>query len=410
MSAVDLAVESFDSDILHEVDAVGISVPMHTAMRLATDLVARIRSLAPELPIAIYGLYADMNSDLPVDARFVGEYEQGLLAWVDRGAPPTGTIVAIGRQSFGVPDREVLPGLASYAHLSIDGDHRQVGYVEASHGCRHRCRHCPIPVVYDGRYRIVGAESVVADAVAQVEAGARHITFGDPDFLNGPAHAMGVLRRLHDRLPDVTFDLTIKVEHLLRHADLVRRLPELGVLFVVSAFESTDDRTLELLDKGHTVADMEASVELCRASGLEIRPSWMPFVPWTTPADVTDIFGFLDRHDLLATTDPVQMSIKLLIPPGSLMLEVPEVQKAVGELDAGALTYAWQYSDPAADLLQQQLARIAEDANAQAIDPVETMVNMWAVALESAGRDASEAQIPAGATVGRPRMTESWFC
>ncbi len=236
------------------------------------------------------------------------------------------------------------------------------------------------------------------------------MTFGDPDFLNGPAHAMGVLRRLHDRLPDVTFDLTIKVEHLLRHADLVRELPELGVLFVVSAFESTDDRTLELLDKGHTVADMEASVELCRNSGLEIRPSWMPFVPWTTPADVVDVFRFLDGNDLLATTDPVQMSIKLLIPPGSLMLDVPEVQQAVDELDAGALTHTWRYSDPGADVLQRRLAGIAEAASAAAIDPVETMVDMWALALESAGRDISEAQIPAGATAGRPRMTESWFC
>ena len=190
----------------------------------------------------------------------------------------------------------------------------------------------------------------------------------------------------------------------------MRRLPGLGVLFAISAFESTDDRTLRLLEKGHTVADMRAAMDLCREVGLDLHPSWMPFVPWTAPGDVVDIFRFLDGHDLLAITDPVQMSIKLLIPPGSLMLEVPEVAEAVGDFDPGALGYQWAFADPAAGVLQQSLAGMAEEADAVGRDPVETLVAMWAVALDAAGADASEAQIPPGATVGRPRMTESWFC
>jgi hypothetical protein len=383
---------------------------MHTAMRLASDLVERIRQQDHSLPIALYGLYADMHPDLDVEARFVGEYEPALVEWIDTGAGRQSTVRDIGRKQFTTPSRNVLPALEKYAHLAVDGEHRRVGYVEASHGCRHRCRHCPIPVVYDGRYRIVGAETVIADALAQIEGGAEHITFGDPDFLNGPPYAMSVLEELHRQAPDVTFDVTIKVEHLLRHSDLVRTLPRLGVLFAVSAFESTDDRTLQILDKGHTVTDMEAAVDLCHGVGLDIHPSWMPFVPWTTPADVVDIFRFLDRHDLLTATDPVQMSIKLLIPPGSLMLDVPEVQRALGDLDPAALTYAWTYADPSADELQRTLARMAEEAGDSGKDEADTMVAMWTVALDAVGADIGEAQLPAGATSGRPRMTESWFC
>ena len=48
--------------------------------------------------------------------------------------------------------------------------------------------------------------------------GASHITFGDPDFFNGPTHARRIVEALHERHPAVTYDVTIKVEHLLRRA------------------------------------------------------------------------------------------------------------------------------------------------------------------------------------------------
>ena len=406
----DVAVEPFRSRRLDGVDAVAISVPMHTAMRLAADLVERIRRERPAIPIALFGLYASMNRDLDVDAMFVGEYEPDLVRWLDSGGGRSGVRLNLRPGRFEVPDRSTLPPLSQYAHLSVGEDHRQVGYLEASHGCRHRCRHCPIPAIYDGRYRVVGEEVVVQDAVQQVDAGARHLTIGDPDFLNGPAHAMSVLRALHARLPDITYDVTIKVEHLLAHRELLPELAGLGVLYVVSAFESVDDRTLALLEKGHTVADMREAVALANQAGLDLHPSWMPFVPWTTPADVVGIFRFLDDHDLMSVTDPVQMAIRLLIPPGSLMLELPEIQRSIGSFDPGALTYPWESLDPRVDELQRKMAQLAERSASIGADPVETLVEQWATALEAAGADIAEAQIPAGATSGRPRMTEPWFC
>ena len=93
----------------------------------------------------------------------------------------------------------------------------RAAYVEASRGCLHVCRHCPVVPVYGGRFFVVPADVVLADIRAQVAAGARHVTFGDPDFLNGPGHALDVARRLHAEWPSLTFDFTAKVEHLLKH-------------------------------------------------------------------------------------------------------------------------------------------------------------------------------------------------
>lgn len=418
VTTADLAVEPLADDTVDAVDAVAVSVPMHTATRLAETVVRRVHLRRPELPIALFGLYAGIGAEAlgagVVDRAIVGEYLDALVDWVDglgrgeRGGGDVRTDLSV--RSAVVPDRSSLPPLDRYAHLEVAGEHRLVGYVEASHGCRHRCRHCPIPAVYDGRFRIVDPAVVAEDAARLVSAGAQHLTFGDPDFLNGPAHALKVLRMVHAAHPDTTFDVTVKVEHLLRHADLLPELAECGVVFVVSAFETVDDDTLRLLDKGHTSADMVEAVARCRDVGIDVRPSWMPFTPWTSARHVVEIFRFLDRHDLLGVTDPVQMGIRLLVPEGSLLLDLPEMQPYLDGYDTDVLTHRWSYADPSVAPLQRRIAAIAERAADGGSDATETLVEMWRVALEHVGDDPAEAQIPAGATAGRPRLTEPWFC
>lgn len=407
---LDVAVEPLTPAILEGVEAIAISVPMHTATRLAQDVVATLRAAVPDVPVALYGLYAGEGAMDGLAARFVGEYEPDLVGWIAAGAPMAGTRISVRPGSFETPDRTGLPGLDRYGALEVGGARRLVGYVEASHGCRHRCRHCPIPAVYDGRYRIVGAESVLEDIAAQVAKGAEHITWGDPDFLNGPRHSLALLEEAHRRHPDLTHDLTIKVEHIRAHDDLLPRLAAAGTLFIVSAFETTDERTLELLDKGHTARDMSDAVARARAHGIDIHPSWMPFVPWTAPGDVVDIFRFLADHDLLGSTDPVQMSIRLLVPRDSLMLELDEVAASITGYDEDLLSYGWRSLDPRADELQQRLAAHAEEWSDSVGDPVETLVAMWADAAAAAGGDPDAIGRPSGVTVGRPRLTESWFC
>ncbi|HKY74753.1 MAG TPA: radical SAM protein, partial [Acidimicrobiia bacterium] len=322
---LDTSVETWSKEPVEWAEAVAFSVPMHTAMRLALRAAAAVRSTRPELPICLYGLYATVSRDLTVgpggaaDHVIAGEYEKGLVEWVDAlGDPARGEAVVInlGRQRPAGPVREGLPPLERYAHLALGGEERPVGYVEASHGCLHRCGHCPVPVVYDGRIRIVPEDVVVTDIERLVTAGARHITFGDPDFLNGPQHSRRVVAAMHERWPDLTFDCTVKVEHILRYRDLWPEFADAGCLFVVSAFETVHEETLLRLDKGHTAAEAAAAVHLLRSRGIEIRPSFLPFTPWTTVDEVADIVDFVAALDLVPNVDPVQYTIRLLVPQG----------------------------------------------------------------------------------------------
>jgi hypothetical protein len=278
-----------------------------------------------------------------------------------------------------------------------------IAYVEASHGCAHRCRHCPVPVIYDGRIRIVDADIVVADVAQQVAAGARHVTFGDPDFFNGVHHSLRVARAVHDAFPDLSFDCTVKVEHILRDAGVWPELADLGCRFVISAFESTNDAILERFAKGHTVDDEAAAVALLRAHGIAIRPTWVPFTPWTARDDLHTLLRFVAEHDLVANVDPVQYTIRLLIPRDSLLLDLPEVASRVGDYDPDRGAYPWTADDPALDELQLELSALVEQRLAGGAG----LVDVYRDVCAASGMDPP---IVPDVVADVPRLTEPWFC
>ena len=240
-----------------------------------------------------------------------------------------------------------------------DGTKKIVGATEASRGCKHRCRHCPIVPVYDGQFRVVPVEVVLADVRTQVAQGATHITFGDPDFFNGPTHARKIVEALHREHPQLTYDVIIKVEHLLAHCELLPVLAKTGCLLVTSAVESVDNRVLEKLDKGHTRADFIAAAALCRSAGLTLVPTFVAFTPWTTVDSYVDLLNVVDDLGLTAHVSPVQLAIRLLVTWQSRLLELPEILAVIGPFDAKTLTYPWTHPDPRVDELQRTMMELA---------------------------------------------------
>src|SRR5439155_23567285 len=199
VTCLDLSVQSFGTQLVEEADLIAIYLPMHTATRMALKILGRIKALNPGAHLCFYGLYAPMNAaylrKLGAHSILGGEFEQGLVQLVKRLADPQkgssrslqpAAPISVDKQQFLIPERHGLPSLAHYAHLELgDGQAHTVGYTEASRGCKHLCRHCPIVPIYQGQFRIVQREIVLADIRNQVETGAQHITFGDPDFFNG---------------------------------------------------------------------------------------------------------------------------------------------------------------------------------------------------------------------------------
>jgi radical SAM superfamily enzyme YgiQ (UPF0313 family) len=419
-TCLDLAVEAFDDARLARARLIAISVPMHTALRLGLRLAERIRALNPTARLCFHGLYAQLNQELLFarGAQFVvgGEGEAtlvGLAEALERGAPIPDGVSVQGRPAaarlekldFPTPTHRALPPRERYAKLEILGETRLTGYAEASRGCRHVCRHCPVTPVYRGRFFVVPKEVVLEDLEGQIRSGARHITFGDPDFWNGPGHAEAIVRELHLRHPDVTYDATIKIEHLLSHRKRVPTLVETGCVFVTSAVESLSDLVLDRLAKGHTAADVRAAFDLCDAAGLPLRPTWVPFTPWTTSGDFAELLRFIHERDLAEQVDPVQLSLRLLIPPSSALLEI-EIP-GLGPLREETLSYGWTHPDPKMDRLQREIRVVVERLAARPAHQVFDAI--WAAASEALGIEAPPPAQPSR-RAKPPRLTESWFC
>jgi len=424
--AIDLAVERFDDEAARAARLVAIAAPMHTGLRLALAAIARVRRVNAAAPIVVYGLYAPLYEALlrarGVAAVLGGEYEAALVDLVrasEGGAAPSPPSVTLARLAFPRPSRAALRPLDRYARLlHPDGRARLVGAVEASRGCKYLCRHCPIPSVYGGRFFVVPREIVLDDINQQISAGAEHITFGDPDFLNGPRHALELARALHAAHPSLTFDVTTKIEHLLRHRELLPELAALGCLFVVSAVESLSDRVLALLDKGHTRADVDAALAACRAAGITLRPSLVAFTPWTTLDDYLQLFDWIEREALFDAIDPVHLAIRLLVPPRSLLLEHPEARGAFGPFDEATLVHPWAHPDARMDALQAAALALCEEAAAAAEEPRTTFYRLKALALTvAAGRPLPPPPAPRPhahthppPAQRAPKLTETWFC
>ncbi len=437
-AVIDLAVERLEPRTIERARFVAVAVPMHTALRLGAKAAERIRSINRPCRIVFYGLYALLNAEAlyarGADFIIAGEYEEPLLRLVEdldaggsgervegvNAAPVAAGVrvssVAGGRVpaapwlrriDFAVPRRASLPPLERYARLEHEGTARLAGETEASRGCLHSCRHCPIPPVYGGRFFVVPRDVVLADIRNQVAAGATHITFGDPDFLNGPGHSLAILRVARAEFPSLTFDFTAKIEHLLRHRDRLAEMARLGCLFVVSAVESIDDRVLAILDKGHTRADVETVLEWTGRAGIALRPSLVPFTPWTGLGDYLDLLEFLEARSLIDHLDPVQLVIRLLLPPGSLLLEHPEMRPHLGALDPERFTYEWTHPDPRMDRLHRDLSALVERAALDGEDPRLTFDRIAA----RAGARRLPTHPPIARDKGRPpRLTEPWFC
>lgn len=408
VTLADLSVERFPEAAIRDADLVGFYLPMHTATRLATRVIARVRSVNASAKLCAFGLYAPLNEALlwrlGVETIIGGEFEAALTALASGVAVPN-SFTSFEKLHFRVPDRTGMQALSKYAGLNVLGESRVTGYTEASRGCLHLCRHCPIVPVYQGQFRVVQADVVLADVRQQVEAGAQHITFGDPDFFNGPTHALRLVEALHREYPSVTYDVTIKIEHLLRHCRLLPVLKQTGCLMVTSAVESIDDAVLQALQKNHTRRDFEDVVRLFHEHNLVLVPTFIAFTPWTTRESYRELLRALSELDLVENVASVQLALRLLVTVNSRLLELDDVRERVMGFDDEALTHRWRHRDPSVDELSARALMLVDVEQKRGATRRQIFQTLWELVDDTPLENFD--------LVGRadvPYLNEPWYC
>jgi radical SAM superfamily enzyme YgiQ (UPF0313 family) len=371
---LDLSVSSaLSMQEFEEYDWVGFHLPMFHSLPTAFQIAASIRAAGIRTRCFFFGLYASLfKAEILAkygDFVFDTDWEDDIVLLAtdpDRLLTSAGDAGAQGKAALPAyayrrqdrhlpPKRSFLPHVSTFAKLIDRGAAYVTGNVEATRGCIHKCTHCPIPPVYDGKLTIIPADVVLQDIDNLVAMGARNISFIDPDFLNAPKHSIEIVQRMNQKYPFLTYDFTAKVSHLRKHQSHVEVLARYGLTYILTAMEFNNDRALDVLEKKHNVDDLNWSVKFLRSVGVHIKPTFVFINPWTSVSDLSELLDFIESNDLIECVDPIQYKIKLLLFSNSRLLDGARVsQEMLG--DSNELYTEWTHDDPAIEAIYQRSA------------------------------------------------------
>ena len=155
---------------------------------------------------------------------------------------------------------------------------------------------------------------------------------------------------------------------------------------------------------------MGRALAVVRGAGMSLRPTFVAFTPWTTLADYLELCGFIRDNRLQDEVDPVQLSIRLLVPPGSLLLAAPDIAPYLGPLDPEALTYRWTHPDPRMDQLEADVSALVEAPPKRAPRRRTRSRASTAWPPTVAGIDIPADRPRLRLSAPPPHLTEPWFC
>jgi hypothetical protein len=139
---------------------------------------------------------------------------------------------------------------------------------------------------------------------------------------------------------------------------------------------------------------------------LPMSPTFIPFTPWTTLAGYREFLRELAELGLAGQVAPIQLAIRLLIPEGSLLLELEEVRRMVGPFDGRGLCYPWRHADPAVDALCADIQALIKTEEKRRTGRSQIFRKIWDLA--GAGEFPVDAPMASRATI--PYLTEPWYC
>jgi radical SAM superfamily enzyme YgiQ (UPF0313 family) len=401
VSVLDTYIDGIRDAPLADADLVAIAMPLFDSLRPGTDIARKTRSVNPAAHITFFGQYATINASRLVglhgDSAITGEWERPLVSlasqlsetsadarspiavpglvqsgradgvepYFPRKHSPAPAVATrkngangshgVGGTHFRVPARHLLPELTKYpqSHVTkLCGAPQIVGGTEISRGCHHKCTYCSVFAAYDGRAFIVPEEVVLEDVANLVRLGMTHLTFQDAEFINAKHHGLRIMRKLHALYPELTYDITTRIDHILENVDAIKEMGELGLKFITSALEFPTDRVLNAVLKEFGTDEIEAAIAVCRDSKVTLNPTFVLFNPWTSLEDLIGFDQFVTRNRLEDQIDPIQYETRLHLYKGSPLLSEPFIQ-SLGLVE-NEFHYEWSHPDPRVDELYQR--------------------------------------------------------
>jgi hypothetical protein len=143
--------------------------------------------------------------------------------------------------------------------------------------------------------------------------------------------------------------------------------------------------------------------------GLALNPTFVAFTPWTSVDGYLRLLTRVAELGLVDNVSPVQYGIRLLVPSGSLILDLPDAPDLFGAFDQTALAHPWSHPDLRMDELQATVIDLVSNADSRR----QAFTQVWRAARRLTATDTWPLQPPLDESVPIatvPYLTEPWYC
>jgi radical SAM superfamily enzyme YgiQ (UPF0313 family) len=309
---LDMALGYTGDDLLRRIerfqpDIVGVSM-MTFGYRRAYDLFARIRREYPSLPIAVGGAHMSTFRrkamvDCPaIDYGFVMEGETSfrqLCLGADLDAV-RGLLFRRDDDIVEVPpagdqrlDEVPFP---RYGRFELSRYVVKRMNIVTSRGCPYRCTFCAVEAAIGRRFRPRSPESIVAEIEYWHGRGYRDFGIADDNFSLLPERVDALCALLEPRRLDITVECSNGLRADSVDERLLRRMRGVGFDTVAFGVEAGNDRMLQVLRKGESIAAIEEAIRVSCDVGFNVILFFLVGSPTETRADVEDSMALARKY------------------------------------------------------------------------------------------------------------------
>jgi len=263
-------------------------------------------------PTAIPG---ELLSHPQVDIIVRGEGELTMKELVQKGSPDG--VLGVSYKEDGKiihnKDRPLIDNLDSLHfparhlrrhkykdHMSNNG--RELDVISMSRGCWGRCIFCCEPMMNKSRQRFRSPENIMRELleIASFHDGnPLSIFVTDPNFMGDSKRMDCLCDLLQKHELDITFSVMTRVDNIVRHPELVKKMCDSGILSYELGIESSNPRDLNNVKKGITLDMQRKAVGILRANGANVSGTFVIGLPGQSEEEIKQFPAYAKKIGLM---------------------------------------------------------------------------------------------------------------
>ena len=237
----------------------------------------------------------ELLSHQQVEIILRSEGELTMKELVQKGSPED--ILGVSYKKNGIiihnPDRPLIEDLDSLPfparHLRrhkykdrMNNSSKELDVITMSRGCWGRCSFCCEPYMNRSRMRFRSPENIMKELFEIVsfhKGKPVQLFVTDPHFMGDPKRIDCLCDLLQKHKLNITFSAMTRVDIIVRHPELVKKMCDNGILSYELGFESPNQKDLNNVEKGTTIEMQRKAVKMLRNKGANISGTFVIGLP-----------------------------------------------------------------------------------------------------------------------------------